>query len=69
MKISRFQQGTRVRIQRGSFPLDAAIVGRTGMVLDHDRANPHKVHVQLDGEEPLRTFMDFELEREGSGGA
>jgi hypothetical protein len=68
MKISRFPQGTRVRIRKGSFPLDPALVGRTGMVLDHDRANPHKVNVQLDHEEPVRTFMDFELEREADGG-
>jgi hypothetical protein len=61
MKISRFPQGSRVQIQKGSFPLDPAMIGRTGMVLDHDRANPHKVNVQLDGEESIRTFMDFEL--------
>lgn len=63
MKISRFPEGTRVRIQKGSFPLEPAVIGRTGMVMNHDRANPHKVNVQLDGEEQLRTFMDFELER------
>jgi hypothetical protein len=62
MKISRFPQGTRVRVRKGRFPLPADVVGRTGLVLGHDRSVPDKVGVQLDGEERRRTFTDDELE-------
>jgi hypothetical protein len=62
MKISLFPQGTRVRVRHGRFPMDAALVGRTGLVLGHERSVPDKVTVQLDGEDRLRTFTDGELE-------
>jgi hypothetical protein len=62
MKISLFPKGTRVRVRPGRFPMDRALVGRTGLVLGHDRAVPSKVTVQLDGEVHLRTFTDDELE-------
>ncbi len=62
MKISLFPVGTRVRTRRGSLPMDAKLLDRTGLVLHHDRSTPDKVGVQLDGEEEIRTFTDEELE-------
>ncbi len=62
MKISLFPQGTRVRVRQGRLPMDAALVGRTGLVLGHDRSVPDKVHVQLDDEDRLRVFTEEELE-------
>ena len=62
VKISLFPQGTRVRIRRGSLPIDSALLGREGLVLRHDRIVRDQVVVQLDGEEELRTFTDDELE-------
>jgi hypothetical protein len=61
MKISRFPQGTSVRVRQGPLPMDASLVGRTGLVVGHDRAVLRKVTVQLDGEERLRVFTDDEL--------
>ncbi|MDX1568731.1 MAG: hypothetical protein R3223_13070 [Longimicrobiales bacterium] len=58
----RFVQGTRVRIQRGSFPMDPDLLGRTGMVLDQKDDRPGKYGVVLDGEERLRDFAEDELE-------
>jgi len=62
MKISRFPQGTRVRVRKGRFPMAIALVGRTGLVLRHDGFVADKVGVQLDGEDEVRTFTDDELE-------
>jgi hypothetical protein len=62
MKISIYPVGTRVRVRRGRFPMDEKLIGRSGLVLRHDRSVADKVAVQLDGEERLRTFMDEELE-------
>jgi hypothetical protein len=62
MKISRFPQGTRIRVRKGRFPMAADLVGRTGLVLRHDPSVADKVGVQLDGESRVRTFTDDELE-------
>ncbi|TVP42276.1 MAG: hypothetical protein EA350_16650 [Gemmatimonadales bacterium] len=62
MKITRFPRGTRIRVRKGRFPMDPALVGRTGLVLHPDWLVAEKVGVQLDGEERLRTFTEDELE-------
>ncbi|TVP58398.1 MAG: hypothetical protein EA351_03705 [Gemmatimonadales bacterium] len=62
VQISLFPQGTRVRVRRGSLPIDSQMLGREGLVLRHDHIVPRQVVVQLDGEERLRTFTDEELE-------
>lgn len=62
MKISRFPQGTRVRVRKGRFPMAAELAGRTGLVLRHDHPFNEKVGVQLDGEGKVRTLTDDELE-------
>ena len=61
--LSLHPVGSRVRVREGSFPMDAALLGRVGTVLAHDRGVPTKVTVQLDGEDAWRTFTDEELER------
>ncbi|CAN5801198.1 hypothetical protein BH23GEM11_BH23GEM11_04570 [soil metagenome] len=62
MKVTRFPQGTRIRVRKGRFPMDPALPGRTGIVLHPDRLVPSKLGVQLDGETRLRTFVEDELE-------
>lgn len=61
-ELSVLPHGTRVRIQRGEFPADAAVVGRTGTVVEHSQYFPNKVDVTLDGEATIRAFAPAELE-------
>lgn len=63
VQVSIFPQGTRVRVRKGSLPMDSSLIGRVGLVIRHaGRARPPKVMVQLEGEEKLRAFHDVELE-------
>ncbi|HSR41821.1 MAG TPA: hypothetical protein VLL48_06610 [Longimicrobiales bacterium] len=57
-----FPQGTRVRVGRGRFPMDPALVGRTGLVVQVDDYRPERFGVVLDGEEEIRDFARDELE-------
>lgn len=56
-------QGTRIRVRRGSLPMDARLVGRTGRVVELDRYQPGKYGVVLDGEDHVRELVEDELER------
>ncbi len=56
-------QGTRVRVRRGRFPIDPALVGREGLVVFLDDYRPGRYGVVLDGEEERRDFAEDELER------
>lgn len=65
MAITEFSvlpHGTRVRIKRGPYPTDAALLGRTGTVVEHSQYYPNKVEITLDGEAKIRTFAPVELE-------
>lgn len=65
MSITEFSvlpHGARVRIKRGPFPTDAALLGRMGTVVEHSQYAPHKVGVTLDGGQTIRTFAPVELE-------
>lgn len=63
-----YPQGTRVRVQRGHFPMDPGLVGRTGLVVQVDDHRPRRFGVVLDGEEEVRDFAEDELEKvEGAG--
>jgi hypothetical protein len=61
-ELSVLPHGTRVKIRRGGFPSDPALLGRTGTVVEHSTYFPHKVDVALDGEARVRTFAPAELD-------
>jgi hypothetical protein len=65
MKTFIHTQGTRVRIRRGSFPIDASLIGRNGLVVALSDYKPKRYGVILDGEEAVREFTEDELEAVG----
>jgi hypothetical protein len=48
-------------IRRGYFPLDEALVGRTGLIIQVDGFTPIRYGVTLDGEGEIREFSEDEL--------
>jgi hypothetical protein len=66
VKIQRYTEGTRVVIRGDRLPLDAALVGRTGTVVQHDRSHADWYSVQLDGESEFMRFSEAELQPEKS---
>ncbi|MSR36220.1 MAG: hypothetical protein EXR95_06180 [Gemmatimonadetes bacterium] len=58
----RFAQGTRVRVRRGRFPMDPALIGRTGLIVGTDDYRPERYGVVLDEEEEVRELNEDELE-------
>ena len=56
------QRGTRVRVIRGPFPSDPALVGQSGTVVESSQYQPNKIGVSLDGDPTIRTFAPAELE-------
>ena len=56
------QEGARVRIRRGEFPLDSAVIGRTGTVVEANEYQAHRYGVLLDGDNETRFFTRGELE-------
>ena len=61
-ELSVLPHGTRIRIKRGPFPSDPALVGQAGTVVEHSTYFPHKVGVTLDGDPQIHTFAPGELE-------
>lgn len=61
-ELSVLPHGTRVRIERGPFPTDPALLGQMGTVVEHSQYFPHNVSVTLDGDPRIRTFAPVELE-------
>lgn len=55
-------EGTRVKIKRGIFPLDPALVGRTGVVVGASEYQVQNVAVALDDSAEVRHFNPVELE-------
>ena len=53
--------GARVRVQRGSWPLESGVEGRTGNVTDASEYRAHRYGVVLDGEPSARYFRPEEL--------
>ncbi len=53
--------GARVRVQRGIWPLEPGVEGRTGSVTDTSEYRPHRYGVMLDGEQTARFFRPEEL--------
>jgi len=54
-------QGARVEVQRGPFPTDPRLLGRSGRVVDASEYRAHKYGVVLDGESDARYFRPEEL--------
>ena len=57
-----YSQGTRVRVRRGRYPIDPAMVGRAGLVVATDDYRPERYGVVLDEETEQREFHEDELE-------
>lgn len=61
-ELSVLPRGTRVKIRRGQFPPDPAVVGLEGIVVEHSQYYPHKIEVSLDGDPSIHTFAPDEVE-------
>jgi hypothetical protein len=61
VSIPLVPQGGRVRVQRGEWPLEDGVEGRTGMVTDASEYRAHRYGVVLDGEVGTRYFRPEEL--------
>jgi len=53
--------GTRVHVRRGRNPIDAGMLGRTGLVVHVDDYRPGYYGVTLNGESEIRVFAEDEL--------
>ncbi len=62
VKVPLYPQGTRIRVRRGDYPLDPAMVGREGTVILLHRTRKRRYGIQLDGEDRIRAFDESELE-------
>ena len=62
IRIHRFAQGVRVRVKRGRLPMDAALLGRTGLVVETDDYRPTHYGIVLDEETELRELAEDEIE-------
>jgi hypothetical protein len=62
IRTYRFPQGTRVRVRRGRWPMDPALIARTGLIVETDDYRPQRYGVVLDEEDEVREFAEDELE-------
>ena len=62
IRTFRFAQGTRIHVRRGRYPMDPALIGRTGVVIETDDYRPDRYGVVLDEEDEVRDFNEDELE-------
>lgn len=65
IRTYRFAQGSRVRVKRGRFPIDAGLIGRTGLIVQTDDYRPRRYGVVLDDEDVQREFDEDEMEPQG----
>lgn len=61
-EFSLIPVGARVKVKRGRFPVDVALLGRMGTVVENSQYNAHRVSVTLDGDPEIRVFGPGELE-------
>lgn len=61
VSIPLVPQGGRVRVQRGQWPLEQGVEGRSGTVTDASEYRAHRVGVVLDGEAAVRYFRPEEV--------
>lgn len=54
--------GARVRVRRANWPLDARVIGRSGVVVVAGDYHPERYGVMLEGEREMRYFRPEELE-------
>lgn len=69
IKTYVYGQGTRVKVKRGSFPMDPALIGRTGLIVGTDDYRPQRFGVVLDEETTVRDFHEDEIEPLNAPGA
>jgi hypothetical protein len=62
MRTAVYSPGMRVKVRRGVFPMDDALVGATGLIVAVDGYTPIRYGVTLDGENEMREFAEDELE-------
>jgi hypothetical protein len=62
LKTAIYPPGSIVRVRQGSFPMDSALIGRTGLVVGVDDYRPQHYGVRLDGESALRDLLEDELQ-------
>lgn len=60
--VAALPQGTRVKVVPTHFPQEAALIGRTGIVLNATEYQTQSLGVVLDGETTPRYFAPVELE-------
>lgn len=58
-----YDQGERVRVKRGLFPMAPDLIGREGLVVEIDPYKPGRYAVVLSSETERREFAEDELER------
>jgi hypothetical protein len=61
IRTSVYAQGTRVRVRRGSYPIDPRLVGKTGLIVQTDDYRPGRYGVVLDEETEQREFNEDEI--------
>ncbi len=61
-ELSVLPHGARVKVRRGPYPSDPALLGQVGTVVEHSTYFPTKVQVVLDGDPRILTFATAELE-------
>lgn len=62
MQTFLYGPGMQVRVRRGPFPLDPALVGRAGLIVAVHDYRPKRYGVTLEGEEEIRDFAEEELQ-------
>lgn len=63
LHVAVHPQGTRIRVRRGRLPMNPALLGRTGTVVELSDYRPGRYGVVLDGEDEVREFKEDELDR------
>jgi hypothetical protein len=62
VRIALVPPGARVRVRRGSLPIEPALVGSLGTVVGTTSYRAERVDVALDGTGEVRQFSPAELE-------
>ena len=63
LHVAVHPQGSRVKVRRGRLPMNAALIGRSGTVVELSDYRPGRYGVVLDGEDEVREFREDELSR------